>query len=73
MQTLKIDLIVYLTERQEFGSVISDTSQLLGHDHMTAFALTKKLEANAGGIYLRASHTNESQNSLGRKRALNCN
>lgn len=60
MQTLKGDLTVYLTERQEFDSVISDTSQLLGHDYMNAFSLTQKdLRQKAGGRYLRASHTNE--------------
>lgn len=57
MQTLKVNLTVYLTERQEFASVISDTSQLLGH--MNGSALTKRLEAKAGGSYLRASRTNE--------------
>lgn len=59
MQTLKVDLTVCLTDRQEFDSVISDISQLLGHDHMNAFAPTKRLEAKAGGRHLRASPTNE--------------
>ena len=49
MQKLKVDLTVYLTETQEFDSVISDTSELLGHNHMNAFSLTKRLEAEAGG------------------------
>lgn len=50
VQRVKIDLTICLRERQELGSVLSDSSQLLGHDHCDAFALTKRLEAKAAGI-----------------------
>lgn len=50
MQRVKVDLTICLRERQELGSVLSDSSQLLGRDHCDAFALTKSLEAKAAGI-----------------------